>query len=84
MEPLKTWLAEGRGRHKRLAEHIGVVPSFVTKMAAGDRPIPFHYGAAIEQFTGGAITRQQLFPDEWARIWPELATQPADHEATHG
>lgn len=32
------------------------------------------HGAAIEQFTQGAVTRQQMFPNDWQRIWPELAT----------
>lgn len=60
-----------------LARRLGVPPSFVTRMAGGEKPVPFQYGAAIEQFTGGAITRQQLFPADWARIWPELAVDTA-------
>lgn len=27
---------------------------------------------AIEQATKGAVTRQDLRPDDWPRIWPEL------------
>lgn len=60
-------------------------------MADGRKPIPFQHGAAIEQFTGGAVTRQQMFPNDWQRIWPELAAPDATHpeptteqEAVHG
>ncbi|WP_369818686.1 transcriptional regulator [Acidovorax sp. Leaf160] len=28
---------------------------------------------AIEQATGGQVTRQDLRPHDWASIWPELA-----------
>ena len=69
------------GRNARLAKHLKVPSSFVTKMALGDKPVPVDHGAAIEQFTGGEITRQQLFPNDWQRIWPELATDPAANDA---
>jgi DNA-binding transcriptional regulator YdaS (Cro superfamily) len=77
MEILKSWLAAERGRSLRLAQHLHVVPSFVNKMATGERPIPFEHGAAIEAFSAGALTRQQLFPNDWRRIWPELAVNDA-------
>lgn len=34
---------------------------------------------AIEQATGGLVTRRDLRPNDWASIWPELAaaTHPA-------
>ena len=46
-------------------------------MADGRKPIPAVHGAAIEAFTGGAVTRKHLFPNDWARIWPELAAYEA-------
>ena len=63
----------------RLARHLGVPPSFVTKMATGEKAVPVRHGAQIEQFTGGAVTRQDLFPYEWQRIWPELAVSAQNH-----
>lgn len=33
----------------------------------------------IERATHGAVTRRDLRPDDWHRIWPELVT--ADHPA---
>ena len=74
MEDLKVWINAVRGRGCRLARHLNVPPSFVSNMADGKKPIPVQHGAPIEQFTGGALTRQQMFPNDWQRIWPELAT----------
>ena len=31
---------------------------------------------AIEQATGGKVTRKDLRPHDWASIWPELAAAP--------
>ena len=35
--------------------------------------VPIEHCAAIEQATNGAVTRRDLRPDDWQRIWPELA-----------
>lgn len=69
---LKAWLSEQRGRGRALAEHLGVPPSFVAKMATGKRPVPPEHGAAMESFTGGAFSRRDYWPDKYARIWPDL------------
>ncbi len=73
MDALKTWLAAGRGRQVALAKHLNIRPPSVASWLVGKRPIPVEHAAAIEQFTGGEVTRQDLFPAEWRRIWPELA-----------
>ena len=73
MGNLQTWLGEKRGRAADLAASLGVPRSFVTKMAAGDRPVPIAHMALIERITEGAVTRPMLRPDDWQDIWPELA-----------
>lgn len=70
---LSEYLSQERGRAASLAKAIGAHPPDVTSWAKGKRQVPVPYGAAIEQATGGAVTRKDLFPDDWARIWPELA-----------
>ena len=82
MNILKSWLDAEYGRGARLARHLKVPPSFVTKMACGDKPVPVDHGAAIEHFTGGEVTRQALFPNDWHRIWPELSTEKNAAPAT--
>jgi len=70
---LKTYLSQERGRQTALAKALGAHTPDVSRWADGARPIPVVYGAAIEQATGGAVTRQEMFPDDWEKIWPELA-----------
>lgn len=55
-------------------------------MATGKKSIPTDHMAAIEVFTGGAVTRQEMCPDpeKLAYHWPELAgyQQPQPTPAT--
>lgn len=80
MELLKQWLSAEHGRGSALARHLCVPASFVSKMAAGDKPIPVEHGAQIEAFTEGVVSRRAMFPDTCERIWPELATAPAAND----
>lgn len=85
MMKLKLWITGGKGRAASLAAHLHVPLSFVYKMANGDKGIPTDHMAAIEVFTSGAVTRQEMCPDpeKLAYHWPELAgyqqPQPAAH-----
>jgi len=62
-----------RGRQASLARAIGAHAPDISRWADGTRPIPLIHAAAIESATGGLVTRQEMFPADWARIWPELA-----------
>jgi len=70
---LSEWLRAEHGRQVRLAAHLNVKPPVVAGWLSGRRPVPYQHAAAIEQFTSGEVSRRQLFPDQWQRIWPELA-----------
>lgn len=35
--------------------------------------IPVEYCAAAEHAVGGAVTRREMKPGTWQRVWPELA-----------
>lgn len=67
------------GSQAILADKIGVSPAAVNQWISGHRPVPTLRCIDIERATGGAVTRKDLRPDDWARIWPELAD--ADHSA---
>jgi DNA-binding transcriptional regulator YdaS (Cro superfamily) len=69
---IKTYLSQERGRQAALAKAIGAHAPDVSRWADGKRPIPMEYGAAIELATGGAVTRREMFPNDWHRLWPEL------------
>lgn len=72
---LKTYLSQERGRAAALAKAIGAHSPDVSRWADGTRPVPVHFGAPIEKATEGAVTRQELFPGDWATIWPELVCE---------
>lgn len=55
----------------QLAESIGVSLVLVNQWVHGYRPVPVKYAMAIEQATGGKVSRQDICP-EWQRYWPEL------------
>lgn len=70
---LSEYLAQQRGRQSALARLVGVHAPDVYRWANGTRVVPVRHCAAIERATDGAVTRRDLRPDDWARIWPELA-----------
>lgn len=72
---LKTYISSERGRAAALAADLGVSPSYLSQMANGKAPISPERCVEIWQKTQGLVTRQDLKPDEWPRIWPELVDQ---------
>lgn len=71
---LKTYISSERGRAAALAARLGVSPSYLSQMANGQSPISPERCVEIWRETGGVVTRQHLRPDDWQRIWPELAS----------
>lgn len=67
-----------------LSRFIDVPPSFVSKMVSGEKAIPAEHCKAIQAFTGGEVTCQEMRPNDWHKYWPELADAPANQsqEAT--
>ena len=78
---LAQWCKGQRGRQQGLSKHLGVKQPVVAAWLSRRRPVPVEHGAAIEAFTGGVVTRQHLFPNDWQRIWPELAAFPTSNDA---
>jgi len=72
---------EAVGGVGKLAGLVGVAPPTVTQWCRGARPVPPRKAVLIETATERAVTRKDLFPDDWQEIWPELAThQPTTTE----
>lgn len=70
---LKTYIKSGdRGRATTLAKRLDISPSYLSQMASGLTPISPERCVAIWQETGGLVTRQEMRPDDWHKIWPEL------------
>lgn len=74
--------AELLGGNFALAKVCGVSPQAVSQWVKGTRPISERRCVAIEKATKRAVTRQELRPDDWQEIWPELAN-PEGKESTH-
>jgi len=71
---LKSYIASERGRAKKLADALGISSSYLSQLASGASPISPERAVEIEAATAREVTRPEMFPDNWARIWPELAT----------
>lgn len=65
------------GGQSSLAKILGVSPPTINQWIKGVRPIPVERCSAIERATHGQVTRQELRPDDWADIWPELIEKSA-------
>ena len=74
MEALNKAIQRAGGVGK-LAEAIGVGQSVVSNWRLRKTLPPPEYCASIEAVTG--VTRRDLRPDDWARIWPELTDKAA-------
>lgn len=57
----------------KLAVLLGVVQGAVSNWRARGSMVPPEYCAIIERATHGEVTRQTLRPNDWQKIWPELA-----------
>jgi len=60
------------GSQSALAVLLGVTPPAVNQWTKGTRPVPIEHCSAIERETKGRVTRQDLRPNDWQAIWPEL------------
>jgi DNA-binding transcriptional regulator YdaS (Cro superfamily) len=65
-----------RGGVANLARAVGIHPVYLSQLAARqDNRVPSpELCVLLELATGGAVTRRDLRPDDWHRIWPELVT----------
>jgi len=62
-----------RATQRELATKLAITPVLINQWANAKRPIPPERCVEIERATSGEVTRPELRPDDWERIWPELA-----------
>ncbi|MGJ9420448.1 transcriptional regulator [Massilia sp. CMS3.1] len=65
-----------RATQSELATKLAITPVLVNQWANRKRPVPPDRCVDIERATEGAVTRPELRPDDWHRIWPELVPGP--------
>ena len=61
------------GPRKELAQRCGVADAYLYQILSGRREASAELCVVIERESEKQITRQQLRPNDWRRIWPELA-----------
>ena len=70
MDPIKQAVKAVGGQQSELAKRISVSPQIVNQWVTGKRPVPAHHCIAIEEATGGAVTRYDLRPDVFGAVKP--------------
>lgn len=74
---LSEYIKLERGNGKTLAEQLGISQSLLSQIAANSNATAPARCVLIEKLTDGVVTRRDLRPDDWSRIWPELADASA-------
>lgn len=77
VEPVPSVVAraiELAGGPVHVARSLNLSRQVVYFYGTGERRLNSDHAAALEALTGGKVTRQQMWPNSWKRIWPELAT----------
>lgn len=72
---LDEYCAAERGRMASLANATGLNLGYVSQIVSGHRPVPIEHAAAFEAATNGLVSRKEMFPDRWQKIWPELENE---------
>lgn len=68
--PLLSWLRKASAEEiKKTGTSIGML----RQLAHGHRLASAKRAVLIEAASEGQVTRQDLCPDDWPEIWPELA-----------
>lgn len=60
-------------RRAVLAQKCRIADQYLYQILSGRREASAELCVLIERESGKEITRQELRPNDWARIWPELA-----------
>lgn len=79
---LKNYLIESDTKKAEFARAINVSAALLHQWIKGIRPVASQHCPAIEKQTGGKVTRKELRPDDWHKIWPELVNASAPRRAT--
>lgn len=73
---LKDYMASmPRGEATWLAEKLEISLSYLSQLASGRSSVSPERCISIEQATNGEVTRKDLRPEDWERIWPELVKE---------
>lgn len=57
-----------------LAEKVGVNEQYLYQCLTGRKAMKPEEAVRVERESAGQVTRRDLRPEDWHRIWPELVT----------
>lgn len=69
---LKTYIDEKHIQRDVLATNLNVTSGMIGQWLSGHRKITPKKCVEIEKLTNGIVKRQELRPDDFWEIWPEL------------
>lgn len=73
---LSAYFAQERGAQARLAKTLNIPAPMLSAWASEDpeqrRPVPIERCLAIENATNQDVTRKDLRPDDWHKVWPDF------------
>ncbi len=69
---ISQYLSANKLSQAAFGAQLGVTQGMVNQWCNNLNPTPERC-VAIERATDGQVTRQELRPDDWESIWPELA-----------
>ncbi len=72
---LKEYFLSRYGEQAKMADALGISQSQMSQMVKGICAISNERCVIIEKLTDGMVSRKDLKPDAWQRIWPELVGQ---------
>lgn len=79
---LKKYLSTlGKAERAELADGCKTTAGHLQNIAYGFRITSPELCVQLEQKTRGEVTRQELRPDDWQAIWPELSEPAAEKQA---
>lgn len=65
-----------------LAAKLAITPVLINQWANRKRSIPAGRCVEIERATNGEVTRRDLRPEDWQKIWPELSSESNSRRVT--
>lgn len=68
------------GSQSALARHVGHAQSLIHDWLHNKKRVSVDSVPLIVRLTGGDVRHQDLRPNDWQRIWPELNTQPPHNQ----
>lgn len=63
---------QGIGSQIKMSEALGIAAPYLSMYATGKRQVPVIVCVDIERYTGGKVSRRDLRPNDFQKIWPEL------------